>query len=164
MKATNSTLILNDSWSGSTIGYTGYQGDCSSTSSFICRYRKLLESGFFDGNKIDTIFVFGGTNDSWSGAPLGAEQYSDWHERDLFNVLPAICYFIHTLKQNHPHTRSVFVGNCDIKPEVINCMKNASQHFGVEFVALHSIDKISGHPTTLGMTQICEQILASLKG
>ena len=35
-------LIYNDSWSGSTIGYTGYNNyDCSKTSSFICRYKKL---------------------------------------------------------------------------------------------------------------------------
>ena len=35
---TGATLVRNDSWSGSTIGYTGYSGDCSKTSSFICRY------------------------------------------------------------------------------------------------------------------------------
>ena len=35
---TGSTLVRNDSWSGSTICYTGYNNtDCSETSSFICR-------------------------------------------------------------------------------------------------------------------------------
>ena len=35
-------LVMNDSWSGSTICYTGYQGDCSATSSFITRLEKYI--------------------------------------------------------------------------------------------------------------------------
>ena len=54
LKNTDAKLIQNNSWTGSAIGYTGYLGDCSKTSSFICRYHKLLESGFFDTNSIDT--------------------------------------------------------------------------------------------------------------
>ena len=162
MERTDATLVLNDSWSGSTIGYTGYEGDCSTSSSFIYRYRKLVEKGFFAENEIDTIFVFGGTNDSWSSAPLGKERYDDFSEVELFNVLPAICYFMTTLKKDHPNTRVVFIGNCDIKQEIIDCMINASEQLGVEFVALHDIDKISGHPTVLGMTQICDQIMEKL--
>ena len=40
---TGANLVHNNSWSGSTIGYTGYSGDCSKTSSFICRYEKLFD-------------------------------------------------------------------------------------------------------------------------
>ena len=156
-------LVFNDSWSGSTIGYTGYEGDCSKTSSFICRYRKHMAAGFFKANAIDTIFVFGGTNDSWSDAPLGEVQYSDWQESDLFNVRPAICYFMNTLKQDHPNVRLVFIANCDIKGDVVDCIKNAAARLGVETVVLHDIDKECGHPTPLGMEQICEQILEQLK-
>ncbi len=163
IKNTDATLIHNNSWSGSTLGHTGYAGDCATTSSFICRYRKLLESGFFDNNKIDTIFVFGGTNDSWSNAPLGAEMFSDWQESDLFCVLPAICYFMAQLKQNHPNARIVFIANCDIKQEVITCIQNASQRLGVECVTLHDIDKFTGHPTIRGMEQISDQIMEQLK-
>ena len=89
---TGATLVHNNSWSGSTIGYTGYSGDCSKTSSFICRYEKLFDSGFFNENEIDTIFVFGGTNDAWADAPLGEIKYTDIKREDLFSVLPAICY------------------------------------------------------------------------
>ena len=72
MERTDATLVLNDSWSGSTIGYTGYDGDCSTSSSFIYRYRKLMENGFFAENEVDTIHVFGGTNDTMTRlmAPL----------------------------------------------------------------------------------------------
>lgn len=41
-------LILNDSWSGSTIGYTSYNNaDCSHSSSFIYRLRQLIAQDFF---------------------------------------------------------------------------------------------------------------------
>ena len=163
MERTGATSVLNDSWSGSTIGYTGYEGDCSTSSSFIYRYRKLVEKGFFAENEMDTIFVFGGTNDSWSNAPLGDETYADFREDDLFNVLPAICYFMTTLKQNHPNTRVVFIGNCDIKREILDCMAHAAQKLSMDFVELHDIDKINGHPTVLGMTQICDQLMETLK-
>ena len=162
MENTGATLIQNNSWSGSTVGHTGYEGDCSQTSSFICRYRQLLASGFFEKNRIDTFLVFGGTNDSWSDAPLGTEMFSDWQESDLFCVLPAICYFMAKLKQNHPKARIVFIANCDIKEEIVACIQNASQRLGVECVTLHDIDKFTGHPTILGMEQICRQIMEQL--
>ena len=41
---TDSCLVMNNSWSGSTICYTAYGGrDCSGDSSFIYRFEKLLE-------------------------------------------------------------------------------------------------------------------------
>lgn len=163
MERTDATLVLNNSWSGSTIGYTGYEGDCSTSSSFIYRYRQLAEKGFFAENDIDTIIVFGGTNDSWSNAPLGVETYSDFREEELFNVLPAICYFMTVLKQDQPQARVVFIGNSEIKQEIITCMKNAAARLNVEFIELHDIDKLAGHPTVLGMTQICEQVMEKLK-
>ena len=52
---TGANLVHNNSWSGSTIGYTGYSGDCSKTSSFICRYEKLFDSGFFNENEIQYL-------------------------------------------------------------------------------------------------------------
>lgn len=162
MEKTDAKLILNNSWSGSTIGYTGYDGDCSTSSSFIYRYRQLQASGFFKENRIDTIFVFGGTNDSWSEAPLGSVQFGDWEESDLFRVLPAICYFMDRLKRDHPNARVVFIANCDIKPEIVDCMRTAAGRLGVELVELSGIDKVSRHPTPLGMAQICEQIIKVL--
>ena len=99
-KEKNFNLMLNNSWSGSTIGYTGYDNeDCSGSSSFIYRFRKLIESGFFAENEIDTMFIFGGTNDSWCKAPLGEMKYSDWEEKDFYSVLPAMCYFFNLVKE-----------------------------------------------------------------
>ena len=163
MERSGASLVRNDSWSGSTIGYTGYAGDCSTSSSFIYRNRQLVKQGFFAQNPVDTIFVFGGTNDSWSNAPLGEEKYTDFCEQDLFSVLPAICHFVVTLHKEHPHARLVLIGNCDIKREILDCMKHIAERLSVEFVELHDVDKINGHPTVLGMTQICDQVMDAIE-
>ena len=160
----DSHLVQNNSWSGTTIGYTGYSNsDCSKESSFITRYEKLLAEGFFVNNEIDTVLVFGGTNDSWANAPLGEEMLSGWERKDLFSVLPAISYFMESLKRNLPDKRIVFIGNCDIKTEITDFMKKAAEHFGIEYIALNGISKDCGHPTVAGMSEIYEQILCGLQ-
>ena len=153
---TNSNLVQNNSWSGSTIGYTGYNNsDCSHSSSFIYRFEKLLAEGFFETNKIDILFVFGGTNDSWSNAPLGESDKEAIEENDLFCVLPAIKHFIARLADKLPDTKLVIIGNCD-------ALALAAERAGASYVGLSGVDKINGHPTELGMEQIKDQILASV--
>ena len=162
MAESDARLLRNDSWSGSTVCYTGYAGDCSQTSSFIRRYRLMQEEGFFAKNRVDTVFVFGGTNDSWANAPVGEVQTENFKEEDLFSVLPAFSYFMQTLKKDLPHTRIVFLANCDIKKEIILGMAKAGEAMGVSVLQLQGIDKGCGHPSILGMDQICKQILAFL--
>jgi hypothetical protein len=41
-------------------------------------------------------------------------------------------------------------------------MKEVCEHYGLDYVALSGIDKINGHPTELGMKQICEQIISGI--
>ena len=160
---TDSNLVQNNSWSGSTIGYTGYNNsDCSHSSSFIYRFEKLLAEGFFEEHKIDRLFVFGGTNDSWSNAPLGESDKEAIEENDLFCVLPAIKYFIARLADKLPDTKLVIIGNCDIKSEITSALALAAERAGATYVGLSGVDKINGHPTELGMEQIKDQILASV--
>lgn len=160
---TDSTLVQNNSWSGSTIGYTGYNNsDCSHSSSFIYRFEKLLAEGFFEEHKIDRLFVFGGTNDSWSNAPLGESDKEAIEESDLFCVLPAIKHFIARLAKKLPDTKLVIIGNCDIKSEITGALALAAERAGATYVGLSGVDKINGHPTELGMEQIKDQVLASV--
>ena len=163
IEKTGAALVRNDSWSGTTICYTGYNGvDCSTTHSFIYRYRRLVESGFFKENKVDTVIVFGGTNDSWANAPLGEVKLSDWTEGDLYSVFPAITYLMNALRTDLPEARIIFVANCDIKTEIAECMQKAGEHFGATVVRLSGITKQNGHPTPIGMQEICEQIIAAI--
>lgn len=160
---TKDNLLLNNSWSGSTIGYTGYNNsDCSKSSSFIYRFRKLKEEGFFEKNKVDTVFVFGGTNDSWAGAPLGEMKFSEWEEKNLYFVQPAICYLMNTLKTELPNAKIYFIVNTDLNPVIEDCLKKAGEYYNVPTISLIEIEKECGHPNVKGMKLIAEQVLQRL--
>ena len=157
---TGSSLVLNESWSGSTMGYTGYGGaDTSKTSSFITRLRKMLKNGFFNDKKIDTVFVFGGTNDSWSDAPVGELKFKNRTEADLYFVLPGICEFLEGLKAALPEARIICLINSGLKDKITEGIKSACNRYAIEYLALSDIDKKSDHPTVLGMKRIKEQVL-----
>lgn len=156
-------LVQNNSWSGSTICYTGYGcTDRSKSSSFIYRLNKLADEGFFKKNKIDTVFVFGGTNDNWCQAPVGQLQFSDWTHDSLFFVLPAVCYFFKRLKEELPNSNIYCLINTNLRADITNGMKKACEHYGIKYITFDSIDKVNGHPTVKGMTDIKEQVLKNL--
>lgn len=158
-------LVRNDSWSGSTISYTGYDNkDCSRSSSFIYRYRKLKAEGFFEKNEVDTVLVFGGTNDSWTEAPIGEIKTSGWEERDLYKAIPAIFYLAHTLKEDLPSAEIVLIINSDIKEGVQDAIEEAARCNGLKSVRLVGIDKVDGHPTVKGMQEICDQLIKAWRG
>ena len=159
---TGSEIILNNSWSGSTVCNIGWRGDCSNTSSFICRLNKLKEAGFFDKNNIDRVFVFGGTNDSWIGNPFGEVKYYDWTNDDLNIPLPGYCYFMDKLLNIVKKEKVHVIVNCGLKTEFENGIVALCNHYGVGYTLLSEIDKIAGHPTYLGITKIKTQILKSI--
>ena len=70
-------LCVNNSYSGSTIGYRGYDGNDYSDRSFLTRMDNL-------GNP-DVILIFGATNDSWAGEPVGEYKF-------LFLILHYLYY------------------------------------------------------------------------
>ena len=164
MCETESKLILNNSWSGSTVCYTAYEGvDCSETSSFIFRLEQLATNGFFEKNRIDTVFVFGGTNDSWADSPIGELKYADWEKKDLYSVLPAMCFLLYKLKLVLPNAQIVCVINTLLKDEITDGFKTACKHFGVKAVIPEDIEKINGHPTVKGMQDIKNSIIRRCK-
>ena len=158
-------LVVNDSYSGSTLGYTGYNGeDCSNTKSFIARLERYKAENFFEKNDIDIIFVFGCTNDSWANAPLGEFKLEGIEKSDLYNVLPAIPYFIGELRDAAPDAQIVFIINTnELKPEIVEAIKKTSNHFGTKYVDLTRVEKRSRHPTVKGMESIRAQVKKVLK-
>ena len=164
----NFNLVHNNSWSGSTIGGYGYEGDCTNTSAFICRLEKLVSDGFFEKNDIDTVFVFGGTNDSWLNSKMGEMKFSDFTPEDAYLVAPSISKLIFRLKEILPNGNIVFVLNTDMYPEIYEATKIASEHFGTLFITLEDIKKSGGHPTVEGMistkNQIRDFIIKNIKG
>lgn len=159
----NANLVLNNSWSGSPIGYTGYDNvDCSSTTSFIYRLRELIQNGFFEKHQVDTVFVFGGTNDSCCGAPLGSQKFSDWEKEDLYSVVPAVCYFMKALRDALPDAEIYCFINVGIKNEICEGMREACKRYHIQTVECTDVDMREGHPTKLGMQRIRDCFFNSL--
>lgn len=157
---TSANLVLNDSWSGATVCYTGrISPEYGYRSSFVNRFHLMRDNGFFKKEKIDTVFLFGATNDSWlSTTPKGEEMLSGWREEDLYYALPAISYLIFNLKKELPDANIIYVINTGLSENIVNAIKNASNEFGISYIELENIDKVAKHPTPLGMEQICDQI------
>lgn len=143
-------LEANNSYSGSTVCNTGYGGNDYSDRSFVSRVGLLSEP--------DIIFVFGGTNDSWAGSPLGEYVWSDWTHSDLYAYRPASAYMVSNLQTLYPAARIVCLINDDISAEVKESTAEVCRHYGVEYVQLEDISKQSGHPDAAGMRQILEAV------
>ena len=82
---------------------------------------------------------------------------------DLYAVCPAIGYFIGRLKEILPEAQIVFLINTELKPQIGEAIKAASEHFGTSYIELQYIDKCCGHPTIQGMKDIAEQVEAFLQ-
>jgi len=159
---TDSEIIENNSWSGSTVGYTGYGGgDCSKSSSFIYRLRCLKEHGVLDS--ADTMFIFGITNDFWAQVPLGEMMLEDTAEEDLYKVLPTICHITKAARDYLSHGRVYWIVNVDLCPEINDAIIDACAHYGVGCIRLHDIDMINSHPTAVGMEAICQQVMEAVE-
>lgn len=162
IKETESTLLLNCSWSGTTVCNTGHGGRDASEWSFITRLDRLIEAGYFQENRVDTLLLFGGTNDSGAHSPLGELQYADWTKADLKEALPAFCYLLARTREKLPDTRVICIVNACLKPTYADGYRTACAHYGIECVNLADVDMQNGHPTVKGMEQIKDQILQYL--
>ncbi len=120
--------------------------------------KNYIENGYFNQNKIDTIFVFGGTNDSWANSPLGINADED----DFYSFCPAVKELVKEIKQNLSGARVVFVINCGLSEAVTNAITEICEKNDIQTIALHDLEKVNGHPTKNGMQQICDQIYEQL--
>lgn len=150
-------LCVNNSFSGSTICYSGYKTvgpDFTDYSdrAFVTRLDKL--------GCPDIIFVFGGTNDSWAGSPIGEYKYSGWTREDLFSFRPAMACLLEKMIDHYPNVKIYFLLNDDLRDEIDESVKAICSHYEVDLIELVDIHKINGHPSVKGMRQICEQIEA----
>lgn len=152
-------ILLNDSFSGSSVCNT-VRETLTVETSFISRMDKYIANQFFSENRVDTMLIFGGTNDSWINAPIGKLTYSDWAAEDLSCVLPAFCYLIDRAKTVAKEVFAII--NCDLNPEITAGFVEACKKYNAGYVCLNEIDKENGHPTELGMKQISKQVSEGL--
>lgn len=150
-------LCVNNSFSGATISYSGYKSGKPdftdySDRSFITRLKNL--------GTPDIILVFGGTNDSWAGSPIGEYQYEGWTRNDLFSFRPAMACLLEKMIDYYPNVEIVFLLNDDLKEDIDESVRTICTHYGVKWIEFEGIDKINGHPSVKGMKQISEQLKA----
>ena len=150
-------LVINDSYSGSTV-CTHVRDGQPLSSAFAQRAKRV-----FSGQcRMDYIFVFGGTNDSWLSRTVGEPKFSNRTEEDLQQVLPAYCEVLEQLISHNPDSKIIAVVNTDLNRDIHLGIMNAAIHYGVTVVVLKDIHKENGHPSALGMGQIADQIEPAL--
>ncbi len=166
LAATGSTLLENSSYTGTCVCHREYHGGDNKEFSFIGRLERRIANGFFATHPVDTVIVFGTTNDSWSNAPLGEAKFSDfapdWTAEELYTVRPACSYLLYRIRAVLPHARVLVLLNYGLKPEIGAHLKEACEVFGAELITLPDMDKMNNHPTVKGMGEIADTVLAHL--
>lgn len=143
-------LECNNSFSGATICNTGYKQADFSDRSFVTRMENL-------GNP-DIILIFGGTNDSWAGVPIGEFQYEGWTKESLYSFRPAFARMLDYMMKRYPRARIFNITNTELSEEITTSMNEICAHYGICNILLHDIDKQWGHPSVQGMKSICLQV------
>ncbi len=148
-------LARNNSYSGSTICNTGYDGKDYTHRSFLTRHDAL-------GNP-DIILIFGGTNDAWAHAPLGEFKYDKINSADKYSFRPALALLLTKMQERYPNVELYYIVNCDLEKDYTESMITICEHYGVSTIVLHDVGKRNGHPTIAGMKAIADQVLAALQ-
>lgn len=153
-------LVVNNSFSGSTICNRGYRGEDYSDRSFLTRVKEL--------GSPDIILVFGGTNDSWAGVEVGEYldengRTADGSEPDLYTFRPALDIMLSTMKDYYPGTDIYFIVNSKLRPEITESIVTLCNRHWVETIMLENIHKKANHPSVKGMAEIARQVGEKLK-
>lgn len=141
----------NDSYSGATVSYHGYDNQDYSARSFITRLPRL--------GSPDVILIFGGTNDDWAGAELGEYQYDHFTQADFYTYRPALAYLLQQAKERYPNVKILFIINSELRKEIVESTKVICSHYSIPYIELKDIDKKLNHPTVKGMKAIAQQVL-----
>ncbi len=144
-------LEVNQSSSGSPVCNTGYNGDDTRSVSFIARMKSL--------GSPDVIAVFGGTNDSWAGVPIGDFVYENPTESDLKCFRPAFAYMCDYLQRTHPQAEIYSIINSELSEAVTESIKIICNRYGIKWILLPTFSKpFGGHPGKEGQSIIFESV------
>lgn len=154
---TGSKILLNESYSGSTICTT--ERPTQHGQSFVARADRLIEGGFFKANKIDTVLVLGGTNDSWIDSPVGEVKLTDISEEDKKSILPAFAYLLLRLREAAPEATVLPIINLGLKPEITEGFEKICGALSFPCLKLTRLSKAMGHPTKWGMVELKDQVI-----
>ena len=145
-------LIQNNSFSGSTICHTGYNGEDYSGRSFITRMKYLGDP--------DIILVFGATNDLWANVPIEADSTMT---DPLYAFHPAMTELTSGLKTTYPDAKVYFILNDEINGKIREIIMEECNKSNIPVLELEAIDKRMGHPSKAGMAAINRQLKEFLR-
>ena len=156
-------LEMNSSFSGGTVCNTGYGGYdvTDAPSAVVTRVTKS-----YLGNP-DIIIIFGGTNDSWAGSPMGFYIFENWTKSDLKCFRPAFSYLLATLQATYPEARIYNISNTrteGISKDVTVSMQYICKYHKVPNIILTDIEKFDSHPNVKGMEAIFNQVFPVITG
>ena len=148
-------LEQNDSYSGATVSYTGYNQADYRDRSFITRLPRL--------GSPDILLIFGCTNDSWAGVPVGEVKYEDITVADLYTYRPALATLLQEAQSRYPNVDIYYIIGEGLREDITTSTQEICDHYGVPYILLHDIAVQAGHPTVAGMQAIARQVLAVLQ-
>lgn len=148
-------LCKNNSYSGSTICTTGYRKADYTPRAFTTRMKDL--------GCPDMILIFGATNDSWAGSPIGEYKYGNWTKDDLKQFRPAMAYMLDYMKKRYVNVKICFILNSELKDVINESARTICRYYDVDIIELHDIDKQAGHPSIAGMKSIANQVASYLQ-
>ena len=158
------TLLINSSYSGSPVCYTGYKTDSNPTgderaTAFITRMKSDLAASKVQP---EVILILGGTNDHYASAPSGEIKYEGWSEEDLNAFFPAFAYMLDYLTKTHPNARVINIQNDCFSAAESEAIATITAHYKVQNILLTNIKGSAnlqgGHPTRATMARIAEQV------
>lgn len=79
-------------------------------------------------------------------------------KEDLYTFRPAMAYLLDHMIDRYPNVEIYFLLNSGLKEEFNESVRAICNHYNIDCIELHDIDKKSGHPSIKGMEQISEQI------
>lgn len=149
-------LEYNNSYSGSTVCNTGYDGGDASGFSFVRRMNNI--------GRPDILFVMGGTNDSWANSPIGAFQYSGWTAEDLKSFRPAFAYMMEYLLLHNPCAEIYHITNSGLSAEITGSIAEICEKYGIRNIVLPDFEKPYGnHPGKAGQSVIFKTVLSAIE-
>ena len=75
---------------------------------------------------------------------------------------PALAYLLDTLQKLYPKAKVYSILNSELQEEINESMRTVCQHYNVQLIELHDIEKQNGHPSINGMRSICDQLIENL--
>jgi len=145
-------LEKNDSFSGSTVSYRGYNGEDYRDRSFITRLPRV--------GSPDILLIFGCINDSWAGVPVGEYKYDHIGLADLYTYRPALARLLDEALARYPNVEIYYIIGEGLREDITSSTKEICGHYGIPYIQLHDIAVQEGHPTVAGMSAIARQVLA----